>query len=313
METYRSVLEVLKLSSPRDVLQLTSTSTLWRRVGECQELWLSLSDLLGLQPCLDSIAFRVKFRAGYCLAETEGRLTRVYNCLSGSWRFVSHEKTPFSQASACTWLPSGEILVCGGYGPCTSQAALIDVRTGEIRELPPMQTARGMHCVVAYGQCAYVFSGYCGVIVRNCEKLDLSVSNWSQLPDTPDGAVNSGACVYDTSIYQCGTEFNTLLAFRIPTERFESTGVRIQSQGAVRSCIRVEDEVVILCLEEMKQWKEGSLLSQQRVKTLCGDWWGSMNPLYVQGKVYVLSERGLLQVFSLDTQQCHVEDIPRAF
>lgn len=312
MEAYRPVLEVLKLSSPRDVLLTSSTCRSWKRVCDSQELWQAFSDLLQLKICLDALSFKLEFRAAYCLAETTGNYTRIFNCFSESWRMFNHTKLPFGVTSACTWLSSGALFVCGGYEPCIAQAALVEVETGEIRELPPMQRARGLHSVVSYGIYAYVFSGYDGAVVRSCEKIDIAQGLWTQLPDSPDGAVNSSACLLNQSVYQCGTEFNTLLAFRLRTEEFEPTGIKIQTQGAVRCCIAAGEEVLILSTEEVRRWSEGKEVSVQRVRTLCGGWWGCMKPLCVRDQVFVLSERRLLQAFSLESQQCHTHPIPIA-
>lgn len=312
MEAYRPVLEVLKLSSPQDVLRTSATCRSWKRVCSSQELWQAFSDMLQLKTCLDAISFKLEFRAAYCLAETEGTDTRIYNCLSQAWRTVSHTNLPFGLTSACTWLQSGALFVCGGYEPCIATAVLVEVETGKIRELPPMRRARGLHSVVAYGECVYVFSGYDGAVVRSCEKLDLQLEQWTQLPDSPDGAVNSGACLLNESIYQCGTEFNTLLAFRLHTEQFQQTGIKVPTQGAVRSCVAVGEEVLILSTEEVRRWSEGKQVSVQRVRALCGGWWGCMRPLFVQSQIFVLSERRLLQVFCLESQQCQTHVIPKA-
>lgn len=306
------MLEVLKLSSPQDVLRTSATCRSWKRVCSSQELWQAFSDMLQLRTCLDALSFKLEFRTAYCLAETEGADTRIYNCLSEGWRTVHHLNLPFGLTSACTWLPSGDLFVCGGFEPCIATAALVEVETGKIRELPSMNQARGLHSVVAYGVCVYVFSGYDGAVVRSCEKLDLEQGLWTQLPDSPDGAVNSGACLLNESIYQCGTEFNTLLAFRLLTQQFQPTGIKVPTQGAVRSCVAVGGEVLILSTEEVRRWSEGKQVSVQRVRALCGGWWGCMRPICVQGRVCVLSDCRRLQVFCLESQQCRTHAIPEA-
>lgn len=301
---------MLKLTSAKDVLEHTSlASKAWQRVSGSAELWLSHSDSCQLSPvCADPARFKLAYRQCFCQAEIVSGKMEVYNALSGNWwNRELQESTTFDAHSAGCWLADGRVFMCGGGSPATKKAAIVDVETGLVSSLQSMIRERAEHSSIYHNGQVYVFSGYANGVIRSCEKYSLSSGDWTPLPNSPDGIVNSPPCVHESTVYLCGIEFHTFLQFSLVTETFTDTRLKVRLEGSVKCCVAYEDCIMVIARGGVWKWKIGAEAADtKKASALIGGWCGCMLPVLLGSEV-VLASESVVKRMDLETLQCRVE------
>lgn len=164
-------------------------------------------------------------RTHFSLAASGGRLfaiggrnvegllatTESYLPSSNTWQMRSPMEVPRCCHSSAT-LPSGDILVTGGYINCaySRSVACYSVETDTWSERAPMDTPRGWHCSATLGEKVYVVGGsQLGpggerVDVLSVEVFSPGSGSWSRAASLPLGVSTAGLSPLAEKLYLLG-------------------------------------------------------------------------------------------------------------
>jgi hypothetical protein len=101
-------------------------------------------------------------------------------------------------------LKTGDLFVCGGTdgGNYLKRAFVIKLNALSVEQLPDMIRARQSHSVISHEDCVYVFGGYDGSNMLDCEKFDLTKKTWSKIANLPkEMNMCYSVCLYRDTIY----------------------------------------------------------------------------------------------------------------
>lgn len=164
-------------------------------------------------------------RTHFSLAASGGRLFAIggrnvegllatsesYLPSSNTWQMRAPMEMPRCCHASAT-LPSGDILVTGGYINCaySRSVACYNVETDTWSEKPPMETPRGWHCSATVGGKVYVVGGsQLGPGGERVDVLSMEVyspesGSWSRAAPLPLGVSTAGLSSLAEKLYLLG-------------------------------------------------------------------------------------------------------------
>lgn len=101
-------------------------------------------------------------------------------------------------------LKSGDLFICGGTdgGGYLKRAFIIRVNSLTVEQVTDMLRARQSHSVICHDDAVYVFGGYDGTNLLECEKYDLVKNTWAKITNLPkEMNMCYSVCLYRDLIY----------------------------------------------------------------------------------------------------------------
>lgn len=277
----QSLTEVLKFTSPRDLLRYTSlVSSKWLHHSNSDEVWTELLHFSGFS--LFSLHFPSKWQFRRCARQTLKLVILRYNnfcvfdCRTEKWR--EYPKTGDLKEivdSVGNFAPDGRIVWTGGrtlQGLWGISSVYQVGNDSEVESLEDMRYPRTKHAAVVVASTLYVFGGqhkelfpkaYSGadsvrcssrVVWKTCESLDLqgkSGRKWSVLPNLQCAKSALSACSHGTAIYLCASIFSPQIdVFDTLQGRFRLVPVVFPCNPVLIGSMLVSSQGLILCMGE---------------------------------------------------------------
>ena len=124
----------------------------------------------------------------------------------GSWTWVMQLSHPRRNLGFCT--DNTRMFAVGGQVDSTTtlnSVEAFDPREGLWKLIAPLEQARKYANVVTYKNCLYVVGGNCGKdYLQSCERYELRMDKWVQIPSLPKNFGANGLTVYDNKIVTVG-------------------------------------------------------------------------------------------------------------
>lgn len=260
---YRSILEVLKFTSPKDTLRTTPVSATWLKASDSFELWTEYFPFYtSISP--PKLAYRKWLFARRNLVYVGGQKVKVYNCVQRKWTGESRlsREVEVSYCAGAVLLDCGEkVMLCGGgdvsIRPFQSLSVtyLVDL-TGTVTTLHSLNVCRANHGIIEVNEAVYIFGGTqkMGLMSGNVSATERIISpfvgnSWEILPEMPNPDWGFNPCNHYEVIYLPGKEPSHLYIQTFDTRNFLYTRLNITiskvSSGQMTLC-RYGEELVVL-------------------------------------------------------------------
>jgi hypothetical protein len=189
---YRTTLEVLRFTEPKEVLKAFSElCKLWHQAANSNELWWYFCDLYRIFPFREQITGKEAYKeSGLLLNIQELPLVRPNLIVRYSVPDLAEIRvqlaTPViaNQFTAYCYLGFKQLMICGGGQEVGNTAYSIDLDSGVVTELAGMKQGRRSHAAYKYLSYVYVFGGFKGNYLDTVEKYSINGNNWQILPNT---------------------------------------------------------------------------------------------------------------------------------
>ena len=243
MDRNRNLIEVLKFAHPKDVLSSTSiVSCQWLKVSDLAELWTSFCELSivfpsGTDPhCHPKQTFKDSMSNShpFLVVWSASRLL-LYNCAEE--RECSSVSVHIERTCAATMLGRNKVFICGGDDKMHA-CKVIEFRTSQVINYPPMQFPRRYHGAACIGVFVYVFGG--DKSGSTAEKCHLKNKCWTNLPQMPCSRSAFTPCVFQSLIYLCGGNTSLCHSFDIVSETYQTLLLATHSSWCVTSIVQNE-------------------------------------------------------------------------
>ena len=262
---HRAIVEVLKWSEPRHLLQAAAwVSVRWSRATEDETVWQFFLGRLGLSSTA-SAKIELKGRvhlAGRSLVAMSAECLGVFDCESLTvTTSVRIDTRPIDQYAAVVCLMDCSVFACGGAGAETAsfRLPLPGLHITDVRE---MLHSRCFHAAVLANFCIYAFGGVFSKSAKTAEKYSLWTREWKPLPNMQSGRSCFTAAKHRTSVYLCGGNVIECESFNIVSESYMPLHYRLTEASW---CVAgYDEELVVLvrggfCYPERRAWKPGPL------------------------------------------------------
>jgi hypothetical protein len=250
--------------------------------------------------------------------ETDQLPTFIYSYLLNSdqlWRthLVTGEQACYTVQAyrlqkGCCWseLSGGSLLITGGY-PNAREVVRIDTRREfAVSRRPPMPTPKTFHCAVYHKHCLYVFGGYYGKYLDQCERYVCAEDRWEPLPPLLQACYGmSGGVVYEGSLYALRAyndrTVDLIQKLSLETLTWEAVQFRLPQADKHICCFKHDSQVYFIVNKTLY-----SLQTLQALKTLPSEIRSSCGPShYSRGALYCSSDMGpamMIEIGSLTNQ-----------
>uniref|UniRef100_A0A147B3V9 Kelch 31-like protein n=1 Tax=Fundulus heteroclitus TaxID=8078 RepID=A0A147B3V9_FUNHE len=154
--------------------------------------------------------------------------TESYLPASNTWQMKAPMEVPRCCHSSAT-LPSGDILVTGGYISCaySRSVACYDVESDAWTERAPMETPRGWHCSATLGGKVYVVGGsQLGPAGERVDVLLVEVfspesGSWGRVASLPLGVSTAGLSLLGDELYLLGGWNEAEKRYKAAVQRYD--------------------------------------------------------------------------------------------
>ncbi|XP_012715180.2 kelch-like protein 31 [Fundulus heteroclitus] len=154
--------------------------------------------------------------------------TESYLPASNTWQMKAPMEVPRCCHSSAT-LPSGDILVTGGYISCaySRSVACYDVESDAWTERAPMETPRGWHCSATLGGKVYVVGGsQLGPAGERVDVLLVEVfspesGSWGRVAPLPLGVSTAGLSLLGDELYLLGGWNEAEKRYKAAVQRYD--------------------------------------------------------------------------------------------
>ena len=304
MTAIRTVLEILKWLPAYDILRhACTTSHLWFKASNLDELWITLSTDSELSPLhLPSQPFKSAY-AFHSIARhlpilrpgSLQFLDPTTHSIKPGISFQSDLKNVYSCAAVL--LPGPRLLVCGGTAPLV----LLVLSAGEMVGMMPMLVHRAFHSLAAYKHTVYAIGG---TEDRSAEKLDIEPDGglyerkWRQTTDSISEHSACQPCVHKHLIYLCGGNTDACETFDPATETYTLLPLVLPESlyGCVTFCSG--SDLLAITPKYVTKWQPGKKARIRRNAEEDVSVWTSMKQVLVEGVCYSC-ENGRVRVFDV--------------
>lgn len=200
MQSYRTILEVLKWTETKTILQTASlTSQLWHSATTSEELWTTFLEALPAEALQHLPSAQDRYRAFVDLQHIPRLVSRlhshlnVFNCGTCSFEQTLPFPHPFNNRAAVA-LSAYQLYICG-----KGKAVMMCFLTGTLTQLSDMLASRKNHSAIALQGAVYAFGGS---NLRSAERYHNG--HWGGLPNMSTERSYFNACSQDERIYLCG-------------------------------------------------------------------------------------------------------------
>lgn len=262
MHRSRSVLEVLKWTSPSDLCALSLTNRLWAQSANSDEVWRELCETCGLEGEWKELTVKMAFLRQYKESRrfmlANGYLSNC-NVRGFVWEkpIKVKGKVAFGSMSSIVLYPP-YIIVTGTANPVSGQSALINYTNGTVSMLPNMQNPRCHHSSALYKGTIYVFAGSNDreMLTDTAEKLQLHKSTqWTALNQMSCRAGYLSLCRKCTVMYLIsGFGTNICQQFEMIREEFSVLPFKMPRNDAITRVFEAEGYVFFVQREWKGQW-----------------------------------------------------------
>lgn len=241
MDTFRSVLEVFKWLSPKEVLtEWCTVSQAWCRASDSDELWITFFDTEETPVLKSCSSFKAGYRHSHCspfsLFLINKQSIDVFNVRKKKWvrRIRIQKRLPTDTASAYVVLPDGSLLICGGGDPVLATTLRVDLN-GVVTELQPMERVRAEHGIIQLQSQVYVFGGENDSgLLKSFERLEweylteIQTSEWVKLGNMGSERKLFKPCAHNGLIYLYGGFTPIFEVYNPATNQFSHLSVSIK-------------------------------------------------------------------------------------
>jgi len=292
MGSVRAVLEVLKLSSAKDLLQsLSCVNVQWYRLSTHTEVWQAYceTEVIDLTDWPDNSA-QEAFRLGRLPTDTlvyvRSRIVKLISVLTlAVTKYKLKLDSGLSDKNGYC-LVSRYRVIC--FGVQESPKVLdINVKTGAISQLPPMRESRIYPGVLRYScSLIYLFGGRTKV----CEKLDLQSKQWKLVQGEmlePLEALTPA--LHHLQVYLAGN-FSVEI-FHIQQETFTQLPFKLPIDWWYSLCFIDKEDLVVVQSSKVSRWTIGSSEKGFRVfpqPNLGSGYYSNCPAVWCNGELYSL-------------------------
>ena len=309
MDSYRTVLEVLKYLSPGQVL-VSPCSRNWHRACESPELWILLLDQASPAPLPpSSLSPKAQYRklqaSRACRHLLRPSQLSTFHCPTATWQPSIALSAPikFDLSSALASLYDCSLFACGG-GVETSTAWATAYRiseAGAVTPLPPMRSEATFPGVINVTAYVYVFGGKSQFSTHKTAARYNLQGGWEPLPDMLTARSTFNPCCDGQTIYLCGGETPKIDLFDLSSSSFLQLDLTLSSFDSV-STVYISGTVVCVTSTEIITLQSTGKAATHRTGVDFGTVWGNECP--VVGKNWVYLPWGqLMQQFDLKSGQ----------
>ena len=311
MQGERSLVEVLKFCSPKDLLQHCDlVCKQWNRLSNEDEVWLAAMETIGRGEERIESSAKSQYRAHLSQRLFPVVLSsKIFYYSPLTDRMEEHQlqrEIDIDHTSGWTWLPLNRVMCAGNEK--SKKAYLIHPRDYSVENLPEMTQVRGWFAMLYYNEDVYVFGGFYSHLkfTDRCERFNLRSNTWNPLPSMSRVRSSFNACRWKDTIFVAGGWDNPEVEYLdLLTLQFQTLALNLVATGRTL-CWILGDTLVILQDKEVIWW---DIVKQRRTNTervkgaLQTYVWTNAPPMEWEGKLYFLMwEDG--QGYSFD-QQTH--------
>lgn len=296
MGSVRAVLEVLKLCSPSDLLRHLSCVCLqWRKLSNHSEVWQAYCEDDGIDLSVFPYnsaqeAFRENVNFETFLVFVRDRTVKLVSVpkLSRSEAvtecILNTDSGPSDDNGYC--LVSRYRVI--RFGVVTKPAVQdIDLRTGNIRELPQMQVGRTYPGVYKHSRrLIYLFGGR----TRICEKFHLQSLQWELVKGEMINRLEAlTPARYEQKVYLSGS--TTVEVFDLDLETFSQLSFSLPLDWWYSLCLIDKNELVVVQSTTVSRWTINSKECAFRLieqESLGSGYYSNCPPVWYQGEMYSL-------------------------
>jgi hypothetical protein len=294
----RVLLEVVRYSEVRDVLESRKVCGKWRDICGKDEVWMILGEGFneGVRPGEAPRHWFIRcYRSKTTLVSLFPTQIRMFECLSFTLRDVHLTSSLVtSEATYCLFADDGSLIITGGGPLCRASSAVLQLTLGEpIQFLAGLIEARRNHGAVLFQGCIYLFGGMGTNLMplASAEKLDIKSRSVEALPTSSCSRFCFTPICHSETIYLSGGWSDTLIELFHPLSSDYSVPNLDISPSPERSISVLKGDYLVIvyaegaCWVDLKRlrgfWKPGSGLPPGEVV---------MTPLLWESTVWVLLE-----------------------
>ena len=192
----------------------------------------------------------------------------------------------------------------------TNQVFTVSLGSNTVRQLPVMLSTRKRPAVVQSAGVLYLFGGWDGSYLRDCERLSLLEGQWRPLPQLTARCSSLCPAKYKGDIYlQRRYTLTYVEVFNIHTLTFRELKVvgKDRTIGWLPMCFVFEEELIVLSDKE-SFWRgsiagdsEISLQQSKKIRTASPISFACL-PVLVGSQAFWLDTQGVLQTLDINTQ-----------
>ena len=310
MASYRAVLEVLKLTEEKDVLEHTElVSQTWKLASASHELWLNfIYENRGLECGYRNRGKHGREQYKYlhylntCLVQVTYEEVQFYHCTTGRIVRVHSLPEPIYDItnSAQVLLLDLSLLITGGGADMQEDEhrKAIRIADGRVSSFTTLPTGRRCHGIALYSDSIYLFGGLSGRsgCSSSSDAFSLTDNQWKPVPDMISSRAKFSPVTFFNRIYLCGG------LFTYDSEVFDpETRVYLPlpfSLPKISDCASVflTGTLIVLTNEYIVRWNPGETEATWRLRDSQSCVYGPMNAVAKGNRVYLLGWEGLIAV-----------------
>mmetsp|Transcript_29996 Transcript_29996/g.53212 ORF Transcript_29996/g.53212 Transcript_29996/m.53212 type:complete len:337 (-) Transcript_29996:2014-3024(-) len=219
---------------------------------------------------------------------------------------LSHQKLfsyTFIEGSSLTELPSGDLVVAGGFMDYFTKNVDVIRQRSEyaVSTMPQMLSARCRHGAVYFDEFVYVVGG---MYVKQCERYSLPEERWEALPDLPQMCWDNTVVSLETtrSLYSIGGSSKLLDGLNLIQKLdFESLSwnilpIKLPYAEFNLACFKLEESHVFIVLKKSLYVFHPSTNTLQHIRKLSANiqsWKGES--YFSKGSLYSFTNWGVME------------------
>lgn len=294
----RAILEVVRYTEVRDVLECRMVCGKWRDVCGKEEVWMILGEGYDEEMRQGEAPrhwFMRCYRRKTTLVSLFPTQIRIFECLSFTVRDMYLASSLLvCEATYCLFADDGSLIITGGGPLCRASSAVLQLSFGKpIQFLAGLIEARRNHGAVLFQGCIYLFGGMGANLVplASAEKLDMKSRAVEELPASSCSRFCfTPICDSETIYLSGGWSDTTIELFHPLSNEYSVLKLDIHTNPERSISVLKGDYLVIIYAEgaswvDLKGirsfWKPGNRLPPGEV---------AMTPLLWESTVWVLLE-----------------------
>lgn len=220
------------------------------------------------------------------------------------------ENVTFCNDAAWCSLPNGDVFYCGGFekSAYSDSACILSIVDLKLKELPRMNSSREGHAASYYNGGVYIFGGYNGSYLSQCEKYDIEKECWISLPRMSEARYCFTATTLENKIYLGGGNYtDTLEVFDLLTCTFTSLSVKLPYSNQYTLIASLKGTVLIFQREKLTAYEPSRNQMVELREVESSSWWSNMSVTEYDSHLFILHHLG--QVWKFDPDSMDIKQI----
>jgi hypothetical protein len=214
----------------------------------------------------------------------------------------THQERLFPKSAWCI-SEDDKLFITGGFdGTARKSVVVFNLKSNKNEKVMFMNQPRFNHSAVSCGKNVYVFAGFCGKPLKNCEKFCLVKKNWKKIGNLAVAREKCAVCVHFNLIYIFGGNGVESVEMYSPyKKKFILLSMRLSSPG---KCVAFgyDDKIFILQKDRvfLAETPKNCIKEIDKIKN--GEWWTPCEPFVTTDFAYFFYGEELVKVCVLDFQ-----------